>query len=64
TLSSLMYLNNAVFTLTDVLGNEIKKIEFSGKKIIIENAGLAPAIYFYRVTKDAQIISAGKIVAE
>lgn len=51
------------FTMFDILGNEVKRIEkISSNGIIIERENLKSGVYFYRVEDEKEMIETGKLL--
>jgi hypothetical protein len=57
-------IKNATIKITDVLGKEVRSINFSGKEIIIEKGELKAGIYFMQVISENEMIANEKIVIQ
>ncbi|HET6990204.1 MAG TPA: zinc-dependent metalloprotease [Bacteroidia bacterium] len=57
-------LQNAELKLYDVLGNEIRDIDFSGKQFSIQRGELSDGVYLYQVISEGKIVLSGKLLAE
>jgi ELWxxDGT repeat protein len=55
---------NCLITLVDVLGNEIKKIIFSGTELVIEKEELSKGIYFIQLVDEHQGYINKKIIIQ
>ncbi len=62
TLSFTKEIKNATVRIVDVLGKEVKNINFSGKQLIIEKGELNAGVYFIQVVSEKEIIANKKIV--
>jgi len=48
----------------DVLGKEVRNINFSGTELVIENGELNAGIYFMQVVSENEMIANEKIVVQ
>jgi hypothetical protein len=55
-------INNSTIKIVDVLGKDVKCINFSGKEIIIERGAMNTGIYIIQVILDKQIIASKKLM--
>ena len=55
---------NTTIKLTDILGKEIKTINFTGRQLVIERGELKEGIYFVQTTDEQKHISNTKIVIQ
>lgn len=62
TLSFNKELKNVSIIITDVIGNEVRSVNFSGSKLTIEKEGLNSGIYFIQVISEKKIVANKKIV--
>ena len=53
---------NATLKIIDVLGKELKRINFSGKQVILEREELKAGMYFIQIISENKIISTNKII--
>jgi hypothetical protein len=53
-----------IFSLSDLLGNEVMHKEFTADKIEIEKGNLAPGLYVYSLKSQTQTIKMGKVVIQ
>ena len=53
---------NATLKIMDVLGKELKSINFSGKQAILEREELKPGMYFIQIISENKIIATNKII--
>ncbi len=64
TISLTNEVKNALLKIYDVNGREVKRINFTGKQVIIEREGLQSGVYIYSLSTNTQIIATGKLVIE
>lgn len=55
---------NTTIKITDILGNEIKTINFTGKQFLIDRAEMKSGIYFVQTTDEKKHISNKKIILQ
>ncbi|MCE3278323.1 MAG: hypothetical protein K0S44_514 [Bacteroidetes bacterium] len=55
---------NSIIKITDVLGNEIKTILFSGKDLILEKGDMAQGLYFIHIINGNKIITTKRITIQ
>lgn len=55
---------NATLKIIDVLGKELKNINFSGKQVILEIEGLNKGIYFIQIVLEEKIVASKKIIVQ
>ncbi len=55
---------NTVITITDLIGNEIRTIHFSGQKLVIDKSELSEGIYFLKVIDEKNNVVNKKIVVQ
>jgi hypothetical protein len=53
-----------IFSLSDLLGNEVFHKEFTADKIEIERGALAPGLYVYSLKSQTQAVKMGKVVIQ
>lgn len=53
---------NATIKIIDVLGKELKRINFSGKQIVLEREELNNGIYFIQIISEDKLIATNKII--
>jgi hypothetical protein len=53
---------NATIKITDLFGKEIKAINFTGKRYIIQNEGMKAGVYYVQITDETKNISTRKII--
>jgi hypothetical protein len=56
--------NNSIFTITNIYGDELKRINFSGNQLTLEKEGLINGLYFIRIIEGTNIYSSKLIVQE
>ncbi len=52
------------FTLYDVTGREIKRINFSGNRFDLQRTDLTNGMYIYRIESNGTLLSTGKVIAQ
>lgn len=57
-------LKDASFIIYDVVGKQIRTIDFSGKQLSIKRENLKSGIYFYQIVSDNKSVSFGKLMVE
>lgn len=62
TLRTSNYLHNATFTLTNALGQTLRRINFSGQTFTIQRNHLPAGVYFVRLTQGNTVIAVKKLV--
>lgn len=55
---------NTVIKITDILGNEIKTITFSGRELTIERGDMCNRIYFVQITDERKNVINKKIIVQ
>lgn len=55
---------NIIIKITDLLGKEIKTLNFIGKKLTIERGEMRKGIYFVRITDDKKNVVNKKIIVQ
>jgi hypothetical protein len=55
---------NITLKITDVLGNEIKAVSFSGKQFTLDKGDMTPGIYVVQITDENNKVENKKIVVE
>jgi hypothetical protein len=55
---------NGILAITDVLGKQIKTINFSGNELIVEKGEMKPGIYFAQITDEKKNILTKKIIIQ
>jgi hypothetical protein len=55
---------NAVLRITDLLGKDIRTINFSGKELILEKAEMKPGIYFIQIIDENKNATGKKIMIQ
>lgn len=56
--------NNSVITITNIYGNELKRINFSGNQLTFDREGLINGLYFIRINEGTNIYSSKLIIQE
>lgn len=56
--------NNTSIKITDLLGNEIKTISFSGKSLLLEKGEMCAGIYFVQITDNKNKVFNKKVVIQ
>jgi ligand-binding sensor domain-containing protein len=64
TISFTKELKNATIKITDVLGKEIRNVNFSGTQITFERENLKSGMYFYDVISENKKIATGKLIIQ
>jgi phosphodiesterase/alkaline phosphatase D-like protein len=64
TISFSKKIKNGTIKIVDVVGKEVRNIEFSGNKLIIEKGELNAGIYFIQVSSENNIIANKKIIIQ
>ncbi len=57
-------IKNATISVIDVMGNEVKSINFSGTPLILEKGDLTSGIYFVKIISNKKVIATKKIVIQ
>lgn len=57
-------MRNSTLNVIDILGKEVKTINFSGNHVIFEKGELQSGIYFIQVISDKKVIANKKIVIQ
>ena len=52
------------FTLYDVTGREVKRINFSGNRFELQRTDLTNGMYIYRIESNGTLLSTGKVMAQ
>ena len=52
------------FTLYDVTGREVRKINFTGNSFDLQRTDLTNGIYIYRIESNGTLLSTGKVIAQ
>ncbi len=52
------------FTLYDVTGREVKRINFSGNRFELQRSDLTNGMYIYRIESNGTLLSTGKLIAQ
>jgi len=63
-IENISQLNVYELTIYDILGNEIAMNRLSDKKTIVETDNFPNGIYYYKITKDSELIQNGKLIAQ
>jgi len=52
------------FTLYDVMGREVKRINFSGNRFELQRSDLTNGMYIYRIESNGNLLSTGKVITQ
>ena len=63
-IENISQLNVYELTIYDILGNEIAMNRLSDKKTIVETDNFPNGIYYYKITKDSELIQNGKLISQ
>ena len=64
TVSFTKEIKNATIKMIDILGKEVKSIEFSGSQLIIKKGELNAGVYFIQVVLEKELIAHQKVVIQ
>lgn len=54
----------ALLKIYDLFGREIRRVEFSGKQIILQREDLVSGLYFYQITSGSKSVAKGRVVVQ
>ena len=52
------------FTLYDVTGREVRRINFTGNSFDLQRTDLTNGMYIYRIESNGTLLSTGKVIAQ
>lgn len=64
TVSFTKEIKNATLKIVDILGKEVKTIEFSGSQLIIKKGELKAGVYFIQVVLEKELIANQKVIIQ
>jgi hypothetical protein len=64
TISFATEINNATVKIVDVLGKEVRTVNFSGKQLMVEKGELNAGFYFIKVISEQNVIAQEKIIIQ